>query len=262
MKTILICLTALFFAFSFQSKAQTQSSDGKLPDTVNRTDSFGNKVGYWIEKQGEISYKGEYVANKKVNSWVGYYPSLFIYKVDVYVNGIKDGVSIQFDRHGKATLIENYKNGVLNGQSINYGSYNETPMAVTEFSNGKRNGQYRLYYDNAKIQEESTFKNDLKDGLSRWNSKSGKKLAEYNYKMGNFDGIQKTFYENDTLQSETKYVDNKLAGESKEYYRNGKVKESGNYVNGLKDGPWTEYDELGKVVKVTKYKEGVDVKKK
>ena len=262
MKTILICITAIMLAFPVFSFAQEPANDGKLPDTVNQTDSFGNKVGYWIEKKSDISYKGEYIANKKEKNWIGYYSNNFIYKVEYYSNGLKDGISMQFDRHGKITLIENFKKGLPHGQTINYGAFNETPMAVTDFANGKRNGLYRLYYDNAKIQEESWFKDDLKNGLSRWNNKSGQRMAEYNYKMGNFDGIQKTYYENDSLQSVSNYADNKLSGESKEYYRNGKVKVSGTYVNGQKEGAWTEYDELGKPAKVTKYKDGVDVRKK
>ncbi len=262
MKAIVIFLTSLILLFPAHSFAQAKAADEKVPDTINRTDSYGNKVGFWVEKQGEISYKGEYVANKKEKNWVGYYPNSFIYKLEYYANGLKDGISMQFDRHGKITLIENYKKGMSHGQTLNYGTFSETPMAVTDYANGKRNGMYRLYYDNAKIQEESWFRDDLKNGISRWNNKSGQKLCEYNYKLGNFDGIQKTFYENDTLQSVTNYKDNKLSGESKEYYRNGQLKLTGNYLNGQKDGAWTEYDELGKVVKVYKYKEGVEVRKK
>jgi len=262
MKRFALFLTALIFVFATQLKAQVDANDETIPDTVNKTDSFGKKTGFWIEKTGGMVYKGEYVDNKKVKSWIGYYPTNFIYKVELYTNGVKDGISMQFDKHGKITLVENYKNGLLHGKTINYGGFSETPMAETDYLNGKRNGLYRLYYDNAKIQEESWFKNDLKDGLSRWNNKNGRKMAEYNYKAGNFDGVQKTFYENDSLQTTETYLENKLSGEYREYYRNGKVKVSGKYVNGQKEGAWTEYDELGKIVKVTKFKDGQEAKKK
>jgi len=260
MKRIAFFLTVLTFLFSIQSFAQT--SEEKISDTLNKTDSYGNKTGFWIEKEAGIIYKGEYAAGKKVKSWVGYYPSNLIYKVEFYDNGLKDGVSLQFDKHGKVIMVENYRNGVLHGPSFSYGNSGDAPMSETDYANGKRNGVYRLYYDNAKIQEESWFKDGAKNGVSRWHNKSGQKIAEYNYKMGNFDGIQKTFYENDTLQSVSNYTDNVLHGESKEFYRNGKVKISGNYVLGQKDGPWTEYDELGKVEKVVKFKNGVEAGKK
>ena len=262
MKRLLIFLTLMIAFMPWQMNGQTVAKDFKYPDSVNRTDSYGNKFGYWIEKQGEMTYKGEYVTNKKVKNWIGYYPNNFIYKVEYFSNGVKDGISLQFDRHGKITILENYKNGLAHGQTVYYSQYSETPLSETEYTNGKKNGLFRQYYDNAKLQEDTWFKDDLKNGKSKWFNKNGQMIAEYNYKDGNFDGIQKTFYENDTVQSVSNYIDNKQSGESKEYYRNGKLKLSGKYLLGQKDGLWTEYDELGKVTKVTRFKEGEEEKKK
>jgi len=262
MKKLLSFLLTLIVVIPLQLNAQVATSDAKVPDTVNRTDSQGNKVGYWTEKQGEFTWKGEYAANKKIKDWIAYYSNNFIYKIEYYNNGIKDGISIQFDRKCKISLIEHFKNGLVHGQTIYYSQFNETPLSETDYAFGKKNGLYRQYYDNGKIQEESWFKDDVKNGTSKWNNKSGQRIAEYNYKAGNFDGMQMTFYENDSLQTTNKYLDNKLSGESKEYFRNGKVKISGKYINGLKEGVWTEYDELGKVVLVTRYKDGIEVTKK
>lgn len=262
MKRFFSFLLVMIIVIPLQMNGQATTADTKLPDSVNRTDPNGNKVGFWIEKSGEFTYKGEYEANKKVKSWIGYYPNNSIYKVEYYSNGIKDGISIQFDRKCKISLVEHYKNGLAHGQTILYSQFNDTPLSETEYAFGKKNGLYRQYYDNSKIQEDSWYKDDLKDGISRWNNKNGQRIAEYNYKAGNFDGLQKTFYENDTLQATTNYTGNKLSGESREYYRNGKLKLSGKYVDGKKDGAWTEYNELGKVEKVTRYKDGEELKKK
>ena len=262
MKKTLYFLLTMIIIMPLQMKAQLATNDNKIQDSVNRTNSNGDKVGYWIEKAGEYTYKGEYSANKKVNNWIGYYPNNLIYRIDYFNNGVKDGISIQFDRKGKISLVENFKNGLAHGQVILYSQFNETPQSETEYAFGKKNGLYRQYYDNGKIQEESWFKDDLKNGISKWNNKNGQRIAEYKYKFGNFDGLQKTFFENDSLQSSNNYIDNILSGESKEYYRNGKVKISGNYVNGEKDGIWTEYNELGKAEKITRFKDGVDLSKK
>ena len=262
MKKVLSFLLTLIIVIPFYTNAQVAASDDKLPDSVNRTDSKGDKVGYWIEKQGDVTYKGEYINNKKVKNWIGYYSNNIISKIEYYTDGVKDGIIIQFDRKGKISMVEHFKSGLANGQTIIYNQYTETPLAETEFSLGKKNGYYRQYYDNGKIQEESWYKDDLKNGPSVWNNKNGKRIAEYNYKTGDFDGLQKTFYENDSLQSTNNYLNNSLSGEAKEYYRNGQVKISGKYVNGQKEGAWTEYDELGKVEKVTKFKGGAELNKK
>jgi len=258
----LFFLVILAILMPWRMLGQVNAIDVKISDTVNRTNSEALKYGYWVEKQGDITSKGEYLLNKKNKNWISYYPNNIISKIEYYSNGLRDGISVQFDRRGKMTLLENYRNGMTHGQTIHYSQFNETPLSECDYAYGKRNGMFRQYYDNGKIQEESYFKDDLKNGFSKWFNKNGRLIAVYQYLNGNFDGIQKTFYENDTLQTVYFFKDNKYSGESKEFYRNGKVKVTGKYVLGEKDGPWTEYDELGKVQKVTKYKNGQEQIKK
>jgi antitoxin component YwqK of YwqJK toxin-antitoxin module len=246
----------------FHMNGQANASDSKVADTINKTDANGDKTGFWIEKSNDITFKGEYVANKKVKNWIGLYSNNVVARIDYYTNGLKDGIAVQVDRKNKITLVENFKHGLLHGQVISYSQFTESPVTEAEYANGKKTGLYRQYYDNGKIQEETWFKDDLKAGLSRWNNKNGQRLAEYNYKANNFDGLQKTFYENDSIQTINHFKDNVLSGEIREYYRNGKLKLTGNYLNGLKDGTFTEYNELGKVEKVTRFKNGEETVKK
>jgi len=250
-------LTAIAFLFLIPITLKSQVNPVAKPsDTINKTDLSGLKTGYWEEKSGEILNKGVYFLNKKEGSWVGFYPSNVLAKLEYYKGGQKDGPSVQLDRRGKVNLFESYRLGLLNGQQVVYSQLGDFPVSETNYLRGLKNGLYRLYYDNGKIQEESYYIDNQKDGSSRWFNKNGRLMAEYSYKTGNFEGIQRTFYDNDTVQVSSKYSKNELTGEYKEYYRNGKPKLSGKYVNGLKDGPWTEYDETGKAVKVTKYKAG------
>jgi len=262
MKMILSFLMTMIAVITLQVNAQETAVDKKMADTVNLTDAKGNKTGFWIEKRGELTFKGEYDANNKVKDWVGYYPNNAIFKVEYYTNGVKEGISLQFDRKCKISLIEHFKNDVNHGRSTYYSQFNESILSETDYAFGKKNGIYRQYYDNGKIQEESWYQDDLKNGISKWNNKNGQRIAEYIYKAGVFDGLQKTFYENDSIQSLNNYQNNKLGGEAKEFYRNGKLKSSGKYLNGLKDGSWTEYNELGKIEKVIRFKDGEEVKKK
>lgn len=257
MKNLLLILSLLVISMTQPLVAQTNTTDIKYPDSINKFDANGMKTGYWIERQGELTQKGVYTTNRKSGNWITYYSNSLIFKVEYFTEGVKDGISLQFDRKGKLTLMENYRNNLLNGPTIYYGQYTESPMSETNFANGKKNGQVRQYYDNAKLQEDSHYINDQKNGYSRWFNKNGRMIAEYHYKDGNFDGLQKTFFENDSIQSTTNYTNNKMSGEYREYYRNGRVKISGKYLDGLKEGTWTEFNEIGKVEKTTKYKAGV-----
>ena len=238
MKKFFIIASALFFLMPFVLKSQVNTA-AKPNDTLNRTDASGLKTGFWEEKAGDVTLKGYFKLNKKEGSWVGFYPSNVLARIDTYKDGQKDGPYIQLDRRGKITLYEYYRNGLLNGQQVSYAPSGDFPVSETNYVNGKRNGLYRLYYDNGKIQEESDYVENQKNGSSKWFNKGGKLLAEYNYKLGNFEGIQKTFYDNDTLQILSSYTNNELSGDYKEFYRNGKLKMTGKYIKGQKDGPWT-----------------------
>ncbi len=256
MRQIALLVFFLFFILQNTLDAQEPAEAKIASDTTNRTDTRGNKIGYWEEKQGEITLYGTYDLNKKTGNWVSYYPNKMIAGIAHFKDGVKDGISVQFDRRGKILEISNYKGGKLHGQTLGYTQTGDLPASEIFFANGKKDGIYRISYDNGKIQEESFYKNDKKNGTCKWYNKSGHLVAEYNYKEGNFDGTQKTYYDTDTLQSIKSYSNNQLSGIYKDFYSDGKVRESGNYINGNKDGVWNEYDESGKLAKTTKYKAG------
>jgi uncharacterized protein len=244
----------LAFLFVFSINLQAQVIPAKTSDTINRTTANGVKTGYWEEKSGDIVNKGFYNQSRREGFWSGFYTNNVLAKIEYYKDGQKEGPNIQIDRRGKITLYECYHAGVLHGQQIQYTQTGDFPISETNYMNGKKYGLYRLYYDNGKLQEESYYIDNNKNGTSKWFNKSGRTIAEYNYKLGMFNGIQKTFYDNDTLQILANYLDNDLSGDYKEFYRNGKIKITGKYVRGQKDGPWTEFDETGKSVKITKFK--------
>lgn len=256
---IISALTLFFLQSPVFSQEPVTSATGETAE--NKSDANGNKIGKWIEKEGDITWTGDYLSNLKEGNWVGFYPNQFVAKLVAYKQGMKDGILIQMDRKGKVTLTEHYQKDKLDGVAISYGQSGDVPLSVINYTGGRKNGLFRQYYDNGKIQEETWYRDDLKHGLSRWNNKTGQRIAEYNYEDGNFSGIQKTYYENDTLQSVMNYMNNVLTGESKEYYRNGRIKLSGVYREGLKEGNWTEFNELGNVQRVIKYKAGNEVKK-
>jgi antitoxin component YwqK of YwqJK toxin-antitoxin module len=246
---ILIMMPALLFS--------QINGDPMKSDTINKMDPMNQKTGYWVEKIIDQYAKGYYLNNKKTGTWITTLQNDMIQKLENYTDGIKNGISIVIDKKGHLISQEFYKNGELDGLSIHFNGYSEMPSSEINYRKGKKNGLSRTYYDNGKIQEESTYKEDIKTGTTKWFNKSGKRVAEYNYVNGLFQGLQTTFYDSDTIQSTTEYSNNIQNGQYREYYRNGIMKLQGEYVNGTKEGPWIDYDELGKAVKTTRYKNGI-----
>lgn len=255
MKAVKSLLTLAFVALTLSLGAQNVY-EGVSADTLNKMNANNQKTGYWIERSGEFTNMGSYVDGKKVGNWVTLLSNNLIYKLEYYGNGEKDGISLQFDRKAKLTSLENYKNGQLHGYCSYLGPYNEMPTKEINYANGKYSGMMKLYYENGKIQEESYYKDNVKNGPSRWYSKNSKLIAIYNYVDGKFEGQQRTFYDNDSTQVLSNYTNNLLNGDYKEFYRNGVAKVAGKYMNGDKEGIWFEYDETGKAIKKETYKKG------
>lgn len=236
------------------------SQTGETPperESFNQLNEANLKVGFWKERNGELTTRGNYVNGLKDGTWETYLSDDLIFRVEIFNKGQRDGIVMQFDRKGKITNVEHYRNNQLHGAVFIYSPFSAKLQKMQEYNNGKLTGLYRSYYDDGKIQEEAFYKEDQKHGPSKWFSREGRLVAIYHYANGAFEGTQRTFYDNDTTATIVKYVGNKQDGDYKEFYRNGKPKITGTYINGLKEGTWTEYDETGKPVTVTRYKNGV-----
>ena len=201
-------------------------------DSLNKMNEKNLKTGFWMERNGEYTHQGYYIDSKKDGNWVTFLSNDMIFKLETWKNGVKDGLSLQFDRKSKLTAMENYRGGELNGLCIYYAPANDFPQKEMSYNMGKLEGMSRIFYETGKIQEESFYKDNLKSGPSRWYNKTGRMIAMYNYQGGQFEGIQRTYYENDTTQCISNYSNNLLNGDYKEYYRNGVLKVSGKYLNG------------------------------
>lgn len=255
MKTIRLLLFAAFISIPVLLHAQTPMVF--IPgDSLNKMTDQNLKTGFWMERNGEYTHQGYYVNSKKNGNWVTFLSSNLVFKVETWKNGLKDGLSLQFDRKSKLTGMENYKDGELNGLCIYYAPASDYPQKEMTYNMGKLEGMYRIFYESGKIQEESFYRTNLKSGPSRWYNKNGHVIALYNYVNGQFDGVQRTFYENDSTQSVSYYSGNLLDGDYREFYRNGVIKTTGTYLKGQKEGDWIEYDETGKKIKVARYKGG------
>lgn len=90
--------------------------------------------------------------------------------------------------------------------------------------NGIKNGEFRLYYENGKLEIKGNINNNLNEG--RW---------QY-------------FYESGQVESEGDFVNNLPYGLWKWYYRSGNLREEGKFLKGERIGEWKQYNERGEVI--------------
>ena len=124
---------------------------------------------------------------------------------------------------------EEYKNGLLDGETAYFSKDKEVKLLSEMYSKGKLNGPQKTYYENGKLKSIVYYSNDRINGIESYD-RSGKLL-------------HKSIFENGT-------------GDWKFYWSNGKVSEEGKYKSWRKDGVWKKYREDGSLDTVIKYDNG------
>ena len=113
--------------------------------------------------------------------------------------------------YGKYEIIGN------DGKGKEYKLNTDILLFEGEYSNGKKNGEGKEFYESGKLKYEGGYIN------------------------GKRDGIGKEYYESGRL----KYKRNNVKEIGEEYFENGRIKYKGEYLNQKRNGKGTEYNEHG-----------------
>jgi antitoxin component YwqK of YwqJK toxin-antitoxin module len=104
-----------------------------------------------------------------------------------------------------------------------------------EVADGKKNGIFKIYFLDGKVEMKGTIKENKNDG--KW---------QY-------------FYPNGTIESEGNFKNDQPIDKWTWYYESGKIKETGYFINGRREGVWVFYDEKGNITLKTIFKDGEKV---
>ena len=148
-----------------------------------------------------------------------------------------DGMWRTYDRKGNLDREENYRNKMLHGE-IRAFYPSGALRSVTQYMDGKRQGDEKTYYEKGGLAMESNYANNDMDGLSRH------------------------YYDTGELEREAFYKNGGLHGETKVYYKSGALKQQLPYKNGVLDGTALTFDEGGQVTMEENYKTGNLVNRK
>jgi len=120
-------------------------------------------------------------------------------------NGKLDG-EVDFYINGKITRKVAFKNGLLDGWTINY-------------------------YANGEIQKKSYYKDNKKDSIEFTYYSNGKIKSKESFKNGKYDGVRLKYYQNGRIENKSFRKDNNVTGVEYEYYEDGNLKYTRNWID-------------------------------
>lgn len=127
----------------------------------------GDAVFYY--ENGKIQAKGEYKKGYKVKEWAYYDKNGVLQSKEVYRNGQKDiydnsSTATFYTPSGTITEVSNYKFDKLEGESKLFHEDGKSVKQVGYYQNGLATGKWKVLYPSGKIQRETEFVNDKRNG--------------------------------------------------------------------------------------------------
>lgn len=215
-------------------------------------------IGHWefYHKNGNISSVGDYNSEgKKDSKWTFYFQNGKLNGIENWKNGVQEGEDITYNKQGVIITRANFLNGKLNGERINYFAPGH-PFKVTTFSDGVEKGNYKQCYASGRLKIDATEDNDQLDGPYKSFFENGKPQLVCSYAKGKLNGAYKSYYDNGQLEFTANYTNGEANGEVLTYHRNGKLKRKATYVNDVIEGDELEYNDEGTLTQKVNYKKG------
>jgi len=133
---------------------------------------------------GKILEMGMVENGQKHGQWVTYNTANDLpQSITNYVNGLKSGVMIEFNKRGQIEKMTNFVNDIMDGM---YAQYKFGRIVETlNYTNGKKDGIYKKYFNNQdNLQQEVSYTKDSLDGPYRYYNEAGEVVLEYEYDNG------------------------------------------------------------------------------
>jgi antitoxin component YwqK of YwqJK toxin-antitoxin module len=207
-------------------QAQTRQSD-----TLNRTDQYGKKQGYWIRYDHDtLHYEGHFIDDKPTGEFKYYYGE----------GRLKARVYYLDDHRSKATLF--HKNGVK--------------MAVGDYWDMAKDGVWKYYDEQGVLVSDETYDKSVRTGVWRSYYPEGQTVEEFTYQNDRKDGPWKQYFPDGSLKLSGGYDHDKKNGPFQLFYPGGQRLLTGFYKNDDREGDWLYYLEDGTLQKKRSYRNG------
>lgn len=196
----------------------------------NQFDDNGKRHGTWkktFENTKVLRYQGQFDHGKEVGTFK-FYKNIngkAVLTATKVFNKADDVAQVTFLASNKAKISEGKMRGRnYIGKWVIYHKNSDQVMTEEYYnSNGKLEGQKRVYYLSGQVAELALYKDGLLDGESKWYAENGNLIKSVTFKEDKYDGAYKT------------------------YNNKGQIAKEGHYKNDVKCCVWKRYKD-GKLV--------------
>ncbi len=234
---------------------KTYYQNGKLKSEGNRKNFQLDSLWKFYNEKGLVTTEFNYKLGKKNGFKNTYDEKENLVSKENYVDDVKSGDTYLFYESGKVKEKINFVNGREEGMCYEYAE-DSTIITLLEYQmgflkkqekinrkdeQGRKQGVYKQFYDNAKLKSEAKYIDDKLDGFVKEYSKDGSLISAEKFANG----------KKQENVPELAKIDIKSI-----YFTNGRVKFSGGYKGDRPEGIHREYDTLGNVVAAKIYVDG------
>jgi antitoxin component YwqK of YwqJK toxin-antitoxin module len=214
--------------------------NGKLKIEGNRRDFQLDSIWKFYSEKGKITKAVNYLEGKKNGYTLNYDTNQRVSSKEAFINDIKQGNSFTYYPSGKTKLVTPYVKGKPDGIAYEY-SEDSVIISIIKYQggilasiermnrkdeNGKKQGLWKDFFEDGKLKEEKKYKDDLIDGY----------VKTYD-KKGNLENTQK-FNNGKQIKNAPELAKLDVY---KEFYEDGTMKYEGGYINGMPVGTHYHY---------------------
>ena len=207
---------------------------GKLIESGNWTNGVRNGIFKFFDRKGDLDrievYRGGILVEDAVEAMMPeirkeYNADGSLRSIGAYRDGSKQGVFREYDAEGQVVAGTLYENNIKVGEGI-------------VDPEGRRQGDWVLYYPTGEIRAKGSYVDGLKDGPWTYFFLDGKTEQTGAYIADDFTGQWTWFFEDGSTKREEGYRRGKEDGLMVEYDRKGNIIHQGEYAGGYKEGLW------------------------
>jgi len=179
----------------------------------------------WKNEFGNLIAEGKLINNMPNGHWKYFYKNGYTESEGIYLNGFYHGKWTKYlDPEGIVTRLR-YDNKIPNDSIPNLEQFKNKVWEIQNYKNGIREGEFIRYAYNSfdKPTNITNFKNGQYDGKSIAYFTNGIIYYEQNYKDGKLEGYERFYYPSGQLKQEGKFIQSKPIGTFKLYSETGEL---------------------------------------